>query len=124
MIKILLVDDQAAVRWGLRMRFALESDFTVLGEAGTGAEAIEAAQTLRPDVVLMDVEMPEMDGITATQRLHEMMPHVGVVMLSLHGDAHTRARAEAAGACAFVEKQGVDEVLLTAIRGAAHGATD
>ena len=116
MIKILLVDDQTAVRWGLKMRFALESDFIVLGEAGTGVEAIQAAQTLRPDVVLMDVEMPEMDGITATQRLHEMMPQVGVVMLSIHGDADTRARAEAAGARAFVEKQGADETLLAAIR--------
>jgi two-component system response regulator NreC len=120
MIKILLVDDQTVVRWGLRMRFGLEPDFIVLGEAGTGVEAIQAAQTLRPDVVVMDVEMPEMDGITATQHLHEMMPHVGVVMLSIHGDTDTRARAEAAGARAFVEKQGADETLLTAIRGAAH----
>lgn len=120
MIKILLVDDQTAVRWGLKMRFGLEPDFIVLGEAGTGVEAIQAAQALRPDVVVMDVEMPEMDGITATQRLHEMMPQVGVVMLSIHGDADTRARAEAAGARAFVEKQDADETLLTAIRGAAH----
>ncbi|MBN2391197.1 MAG: response regulator transcription factor [Anaerolineae bacterium] len=118
MIKILLVDDQTAVRWGLRMRFGLEPDFIVLGEAGTGVEAIQTAQKLRPDVVVMDVEMPEMDGITATQRLHEMMPHVGIVMLSIHGDADTRARAKAAGARAFVEKQGADEVLLTAIRSA------
>jgi len=110
-IKILLVDDQVSVRWGLKMRFALEPDFIVLGQAGTGVEAIQAAQTLMPDVVVMDVEMPEMDGITATQHLHDMMPHVGVVMLSIHGDADTRARAEAAGACAFIEKQGADVIL-------------
>lgn len=123
-VKILLVDDQTSVREGLKMRLALEPDLIVLGEAGTGLEAIQAAQTLVPDVVVMDVEIPEMDGITAAQRLHELMPHVGVVMLSIHGDADTRARAKAAGACAFVEKQGADDVLLTFIRGALHGAME
>ena len=120
MIKVLLVDDQPSVRQGLKMRLALEPDLAVMGEADNGAEALELAQTLSPDVVVMDVEMPEMDGITATEWLHEMSPHVTVVMLSVHGDAVTRARARAAGAAAFVEKQGSVETLLAEIRRAAQ----
>ncbi|MDF1512376.1 MAG: response regulator transcription factor, partial [Anaerolineae bacterium] len=81
MIKLLLVDDQMTVREGLKMRFALEPDLIVVGEAGNGVEAVRLAQTLAPDVVVMDVEMPQMDGVTATQRLHETIPEVAVVML-------------------------------------------
>jgi DNA-binding NarL/FixJ family response regulator len=120
MIKVLLVDDQPSVRQGLKMRLALEPDLTVAGEASNGMEALELTQSLTPDVVVMDVEMPEMDGITATERLREMSPHVTVVMLSIHGDAATRARARAAGAAAFVEKQGAVETLLAEIRRAAQ----
>jgi len=120
MIKVLLVDDQPSVRQGLKMRLALEPDLTVAGEASNGVEALELTQSLTPDVVVMDVEMPEMDGITATERLREMSPHVTVVMLSLHGDAATRAQAYAAGAAAFVEKQGAVEILLAEIRRAAQ----
>ena len=116
MIKVLLVDDQPSVRQGLKMRLALEPDLAVMGEADNGAEALELAQTLSPDVVVMDVEMPEMDGITAAGRLHEVATHDDVVMLSIHGDAATRARARAAGAAAFVEKQGAVETLLDEIR--------
>ena len=104
------------------MRFALEPDLRVVGEAGNGAEALQAAQTLAPDVVVMDVEMPQMDGISATELLRVLTPQVGVVMLSIHGDADTRARVQAAGAAAFVEKRGgADTVLLAAIRQAAKG---
>lgn len=123
MINILLVDDQAAVRVGLRMRLALEPDLHVVGEAGNGLEALHAVQALTPDVVVMDVEMPQMDGISATQMLRDLTPQVGVVMLSIHGDAETRERAEAAGAVAFVEKQGPDMLLLAAIRKAAYEPT-
>ena len=119
-IKILVADDQTSVRQGLQMRFALEADMVVVGEAGTGAEAIEAAKTFIPDVVVMDVEMPQMDGITAARHLHAAMPEVGIVMLSIHADAGTRERARAAGACAFVEKQGADDDLLAAIRRSNH----
>lgn len=120
MIKVLLVDDQPSVRQGLKMRLALEPDLTVAGEASNGVEALELTQSLSPDVVVMDVEMPEMDGITATERLHEVAPQVAVVMLSLHGDAATRARARAASAAAFVEKQGAVDILLAEIRRAAR----
>ncbi len=119
MIKILLVDDQFTVRQGLKMRFALEADMTVVGEAANGAEALDVAAQLKPDVVVMDVEMPQMDGITATHQLHHVLPQARVVVLSIHGDADTRARAQAAGASAFIEKQGDFGTLLAAVYSAA-----
>ncbi len=123
-IKLLLVDDQSSVREGLKMHLALESDLRVVGEAGNGMEALQAVQTLAPDVVVMDVEMPQLDGISATKLLRALTPQVGVAMLSIHGDADTRARAQAAGADAFVEKQAPDEILLDAIHQAARISTD
>ena len=119
MTTVLLVDDQVSVRRGLRMRLALEPDLSIVGEAPDGATAIQLVAALRPDVVLMDIEMPGMDGITAAAALRAVAPECAVVMLSLHGDRATRARAEAAGAVAFVEKQAAEPVLLTAIRAAA-----
>jgi two-component system, NarL family, response regulator LiaR len=119
MIKILLVDDQAMVRQGLKMQFALERDLNVVGEAGNGKIALELVQVLQPDLVIMDVEMPIMDGITATKALHDLTPQIPVIVLSLHGDQHTRLRAEEAGAAAFVEKSGGIGLLLEAIRRAA-----
>jgi len=122
MIRVLLVDDQAVVRRGLRVRFHLEPDLEVVGEASTGREALTLAQTLTPDVVLMDIEMPEMDGIEATAALRRVVPQSAVVILSIHDDAQTRGRAQAAGAVAFVEKRGGTDRLLSAIRQAAAQA--
>ena len=116
MIKILLVDDQSTVREGLKMRFALEPDLCVVGEAGNGMEALQAAHALAPDVIVMDVEMPLMDGVTAARHLQAVLPHIGIVMLSIHGDAETRAWAQEAGAATFVQKEGAVENLLEAIR--------
>ena len=116
MIKILVVDDQAVVCEGLKMRFALEPDLHVVGEAGNGLEALEAARTLAPDIIVMDVEMPLMDGITAARHLQETLPHIGLVMFSIHDDAETRAWAQEAGAATFVQKDGAGENLLEAIR--------
>ena len=98
------------------MRLLLEPDMTVVGEASSGKEALVLVQQLRPDVVLMDIEMPEMDGITATTALHDIVPQSVTVMLSIRSDNVTRARARTAGAKAFVEKQGSTEELLSAIR--------
>jgi len=116
MIRVLLVDDQAIVRRALRGRFHLEPDLEVVGEASTGREALALAQTLTPDVVLMDIEMPDMDGIEATAVLRRAVPQSIVVILSIQDDAQTRERAKAAGAIAFVEKRGATDSLLTAIR--------
>ncbi len=119
MIRVLLVDDQSVVRRALRVRFHLEPDLEVVGEASTGTEALTLAQTLTPDVVLMDIEMPEMDGIEAITALRRVVPQSVVVILSIHDDAQTRGRAQAAGAAAFVEKRGATDALLSAIRQAA-----
>jgi two-component system, NarL family, response regulator NreC len=122
MIRVLLVDDQAVVRRGLRVLFHLEPDLEVVGEASTGSEALALAQTLSPDVVLMDLEMAQMDGIAATAALRRVVPQSVVVILSIHDDAQTRRRAQAAGAVAFVEKRGATDKLLAAIRQAAAQA--
>lgn len=104
------------VRQGLRMRLALEPDLEIVGEAAGGKEALELVQALAPDVVVMDVAMPGLDGIAAAARLHKAAPGVAVVMLSVHGDAETRTRSLAAGAAAFVEKRGAAEDLVAEIR--------
>lgn len=122
MIRMLLVDDQAVVRRALRGRFHLEPDLEVVGEASTGSEALSLAQALMPDVVLMDIEMPEMDGIEAAAALRRLVPQSAVVILSIYDDVHTRGRAQAAGAVAFVEKRGATDALLSAIRQAAEQA--
>jgi two-component system response regulator DegU len=122
MIRLLLVDDHAVVRRALRERLQLEPDLEVVGEAGTGREAIGLAASLAPDVVLMDVEMPDLDGIQATADLHRVLPRCGVVILSIHDDAQTRLQALAAGAVTFVEKRGAIQTLLVAVRQAAKGA--
>ncbi len=91
MIRVLLVDDQSVVRRALRVRFHLEPDLEVVGEASTGTEALALAQTLTPDVVLMDLQMPEMDGIQATAALRRVVPQSVVVILSIHDDTRTGA---------------------------------
>lgn len=120
MISILLVDDQFVVRKGLRMELALEPDLKVIGEAESGEEAVELAKQLQPHVILMDVELPLMNGIAATAKLQTIAPKCAVVVLSLYDDAKTRALAQKAGAVAFVGKQEQSETLLAAIRHAAE----
>jgi DNA-binding NarL/FixJ family response regulator len=116
MIKLLIVDDQPSVRTGLHMCLAAEPDFTVVGEAADGEAALDLARTLSPDVVLMDVEMPHMGGIETADMLRKICPRTAVIMLSIHDDAQTRARAEKAGAAAFVPKSVPTDMLLATIR--------
>ena len=116
MITLVLVDDQPTVRRGLRMRLALEADFRVVGEAEDGISALALIGELRPDVVLMDAQMPHMDGIIATVALRAAFPETAVVILSLHDDAATRQQAAIAGASAFLSKQSADTALVDALR--------
>ena len=109
------------MRQCLRLCLELEPDLEVVGEAGDGATAIALARECRPDVVIMDLAMPVLDGIAATAALRATLPTIAVILHSLHDDVVTRARARAAGACAFVPKQGPETPLLAAIRGCVQG---
>ena len=120
MIRVLLVDDQTNVRRGLRMRLSLEPDLTVVGEAPDGETALRLARLLNPNVVVMDIEMPGMNGIDCTRELIGERPDCAVVVLSLHDNTTNRVSARTAGASAFVAKHQVDTVLMDAIRGAAQ----
>ena len=116
MIRLLIVEDQPGVRTGLRMVFANEPDFSVVGEASCGEAALDLAASLSPDVVLMDVEMSGMDGIATTSALHRVRPQARIIILTIHDDERTRARAEKAGAAAFITKTMPLDALLSAIR--------
>ncbi|HXG41465.1 MAG TPA: response regulator transcription factor [Dehalococcoidia bacterium] len=120
-IKVLLADDHAVVRSGLRALLAAEPDLKVVGEAASGREAVEKAETLRPDVVVMDISMPDMDGLEATRLLRERGVPAQVVILTVHGDDEYLFRALEAGASGYVVKSASDTDLLQAIRLAARG---
>lgn len=121
-IRVVLVDDQALVRGGLAMMLRVHEDIEVVAEAGTGLEAIEAARTHRPDVILMDIRMPAMDGLEATSRiLEEADWDVRVVILTTFDPDEYVYRALRAGASAFVLKDIPPEQLATAVRTVAQG---
>jgi DNA-binding NarL/FixJ family response regulator len=115
-IRVLLVDDEMAVRRGLRMRLGLEPDIEIVGEACDGSTAIELSTALEPDVVLMDLHLPRLDGIAATARIRAAAPQVRVLLLTTYEDASTRARAAEVGAAALIGKHLADDALLSAIR--------
>ncbi len=116
MIRLLLVDDQASVRAGLRMLLSTEPDITIVGEADSGEAAVKLVEQLRPDVTLMDIVMPHMDGIAAILTLRERIPECAVVVLTLYDDLLTRERARLAGAAAFLGKQATPQALVAVIR--------
>lgn len=118
-ITVLIVDDEVSIRRGLRMRLALESDLEIVGEAQDGLEAIKLAKELQPDVIVLDVEMPHLDGIAAMGTLRLIAPRAAIVVLSIYGDEATRERARQMGARAFIDKQGDVGELSAAIRAAA-----
>jgi DNA-binding NarL/FixJ family response regulator len=103
-IRILIVDDRERVRQDLRTALGLMEGLEVVGEAADGLEALHQAEKLSPDVVLMDLKMPRMDGFEAAQQIKDRHLARGVVALTLYGDTATRKRAASAGVDAFVEK--------------------
>lgn len=121
MIRVLVVDDQAIVREGIRSMLALEPDITVSGEAANGYEALQQVATQPPDLVLMDVRMPEMDGLTALERIKALAPRTSVLMLTLYDDPDYLLRAVVAGAAGYVLKDTAREDLVRAIRITAEG---
>ena len=120
-IRVLLVDDQAVVRGGLRAYLETQPGLTVVGDAASGREAVELAATTTPDVVLMDLEMPEMGGVEATRRVREVSPRSQVVVLtSFHDDRHVFPAINAGAISYLLKDAGPDEV-AAAVRAAARG---
>ncbi len=120
-IKILIVDDQSLFREGLRTLLSVQVDFDVVGEAGNGEEALRLAAQLRPDVVLMDLRMPVMNGVIATQRLREMLPQTRVIVLTTFDDDENVFDGLRAGAVGYLLKDVSSEKLFEAIRAAKRG---
>lgn len=123
MTKVLLVDDHALVRRGFRRLLEDEPDIEVVGEAGNGREAVELAAKLKPDVVVMDYAMPELDGVQATLEIKRQSAGTAVVMLSMHSDDNYRRNAMDAGARGYLLKNDVDLDLAVAIREVAAGGS-
>ena len=120
-IRVLLVDDHAVVRAGLRLFLADQADLEVVGEADDGASAVAQAQELVPDVVLMDLRMPRLDGIAATRQIRAARPQTAVVVLTTYTDSAHVGQAIAAGAIGYVPKDVPPPELAATIREAAHG---
>jgi DNA-binding NarL/FixJ family response regulator len=120
-VRVLLVDDQQLVRAGLRMLCDSAGDLEVVGEAGSGADGVRLAARLRPDVVLMDLRMPGMDGIRCTTRILAADPAARVLVLTTFDDDEHLYPALAAGACGFLVKDASPAELLDGIRRAASG---
>ena len=123
MIRLLIVDDQRLMRDGLRILLELESDFEVAGEAEDGAKALECYQQLAPDVVLMDIRMPVMDGVEATRRLRELDPNAKVIILTTFDDNEYIFEGLRAGALGYLLKDVSGEELADAIRKVAAGGS-
>ena len=119
--RLLLVDDHAVVRSGLRMLLENERDVEIIGEAGSAREAIEATKQLSPNVILMDIGLPDLSGIDATREIKKQFPDVAVVALTIHEDEEYFFKMLEAGATGYVPKRAAPDELLTAIRAAATG---
>jgi len=121
MIKILLADDHALVRQGFSMMLAAQPYMQIVGQAGNGREAVELGAQLHPDVAIMDVTMPELNGIEATRRLAELSPRTRVLALSMHKDSVYVREILRAGARGYLLKDSSDADLLAAVRAVAKG---
>jgi len=120
-IRVALIDDHAMIREGIRSLLEKSGRIEVVGEAATGVECLAMLETLRPDVVIMDITMPEMNGIETTREIVRQWPKVKVIILSVHSTTEHIYQAFAAGACGYVLKESIGKELLKAIR-AAHCA--
>ena len=123
-IRVIIVDDIAETRENIRKLLQFESDIEVVGDARTGREGIDLASEISPDVVLMDINMPDMDGITATETIRKEVPFAQIVILSVQGDPNYMRRAMLAGARDFLTKPPMVDELISAIRRAGKMAQD
>jgi DNA-binding NarL/FixJ family response regulator len=120
-IRILIADDHGIVRKGLRLQLEQNTDFEVVGEATEGREAVRMAEELQPDVVIMDIAMPKLNGIQATTQLVKKNPQVGVIILSMYSDETYLMRTLAAGAKGYLLKDSADVDLHRAVEVVAQG---
>jgi two-component system response regulator NreC len=121
MIRLLLVDDHEVVRSGLRMLLENEKDVEIVGEYGTAQDALEALIELEPDVVLMDIGLPDISGIDAAVEMKKVLPETAIVALTIHEDEEYFFKMLDVGASGYVPKRAAPDELLTAIRAAALG---
>ena len=120
-IRILLADDHQLMRSGLRLLIEQQPDLTVVGEAGNGREVVSLAKSLKPDVVVMDIGMPNLNGIEATHQITQIHPEIAVVILSMHSDEGYVLRVLKAGAKGYLLKDSAEADLIKAVHAVAGG---
>ena len=120
-IRILIADDHGVLRAGLRALLSAESELEVVDEASSGNEALTLAGELQPDLILLDISMPDLGGIEVTRRLKEMLPNVRVLILTVHEDESLLQEAIQAGASGYIVKRAVESELIDAIRAVWRG---
>ncbi|HYR43207.1 MAG TPA: response regulator transcription factor [Terriglobia bacterium] len=121
-IKLLIADDHAILRHGLRRILEAEPDMSIIGEAATGLDAVKRAKQLKPDVVIMDISMPEQDGIESMRQIVKSVPS-RVLILTVHLEHQVISEAVSAGAAGYLAKDSLDQELVSAIRTVVHGGT-
>jgi DNA-binding NarL/FixJ family response regulator len=120
-IRILLADDHNIMRRGLRLLLEKQAGFEVVSEAADGREAVERAEATKPDVAVLDIAMPNMSGIEAAQRITALLPHAGIVILSMHSDEGYLLRVLNAGAKGYLLKDSAENDLIEAIKAVSQG---
>ena len=120
-IQLLIADDSPPFRKGLRALFKSTPDIDLVGEAATGTEAVALAETLQPDVILMDLQMPDLNGIEATRRILHTSPHISILVLTMFDDDDSVFAAMQAGARGYLLKGALKNEILRAIRGVSSG---
>lgn len=122
-MRILIADDHAILRSGLRLLIEAHPELVVVGEAGTGEETLRQARALRPDLILLDINMPELDGLAVIPDLRRELPESRILILTMHEDVAYLRQALEGGASGYVLKKAVDQELLMAIRAVRRGET-
>jgi two-component system, NarL family, response regulator NreC len=120
-IRLLIADDHGVLRAGLRVLLNSEPDFEVVGEAADGKDAVEKAEKLQPDVMIMDISMPEMDGLEATRLIQKSCPNIQVLLLTVHEDDRLIRAALKAGAAGYITKRAAEAELVTAVEAVMRG---